>query len=41
MQESRTFRIVFVGKNHGAGVGPEERPDKTVTYSGKQMVVTP
>ena len=30
MQESRTFRVVFVGENHGTGISPEERPDKTV-----------
>ena len=41
MKDSRTFRIVFVGERHGAGINPEERPDKTVAYSGKQVVVVP
>ena len=41
MLESRTFRVVFVGENHGAGISPEERPDKTVQYAGKQTVVAP
>ncbi len=41
MLESHTFRIVFVGENHGAGIDPEARSDKTVTYSGKQTVVAP
>ena len=41
MLKNRTFRVVFVGENHGAGIGPEERPDKTVEYAGKQTVVAP
>ncbi len=41
MLESRTFRVVFVGEHHGAGINPDERPDKTVAYSGKQVVVLP
>jgi alpha-D-xyloside xylohydrolase len=41
MKDSRDFRIVFVGERHGGGINPEERPDKTVTYSGKQVVVIP
>ena len=41
MLESRTFRVVFVGENHGAGISPVERPDKTVAYSGIQVVVGP
>ncbi len=39
--ESRTFRVVFAGENHGAGVNPEDRPDKTVQYSGKSVTVAP
>jgi alpha-D-xyloside xylohydrolase len=39
MLGSRTVRVVFVGENHGAGIDPEERPDKTVTYSGSQVVL--
>ena len=41
MLKNRTFRVVFVGENHGAGISPEERPDKTVEYAGKQTVVAP
>jgi len=41
MLESRTFRVVFVGENHGAGVNPEEKADKTLEYSGKSITVTP
>jgi len=37
----RTIHIVFVGENHGAGILPEAKPDKTVRYSGKQLTVTP
>ena len=41
MPESRTFHIVFVHANHGAGGGLTEAPDKTITYSGKTLTVTP
>ncbi len=41
MAESRTFRIVFVGENHGIGVNPEDKPDKTVQYAGKSVAVAP
>jgi alpha-D-xyloside xylohydrolase len=41
MLESRTFRIVFVGENHGVGGGLTEGADKTVKYSGKKLTVTP
>jgi alpha-D-xyloside xylohydrolase len=41
MKESRTFQVVFAGEHHGAGINPEGRPDKTVTYSGKPVVVVP
>jgi alpha-D-xyloside xylohydrolase len=41
MLESRTFRVVFVGENHGAGVNPEEKADKMLEYSGKAIMVTP
>jgi alpha-D-xyloside xylohydrolase len=40
MLATRTFRIVFVGENHGVGVPVEDKPDKIVSYSGKQLVVT-
>jgi alpha-D-xyloside xylohydrolase len=41
MLASRTFQIVFVGANHGIGADFTEHADKTVTYAGKQIVVTP
>jgi alpha-D-xyloside xylohydrolase len=41
MLESRTFRVVFVGENHGVGVSPAGEADKVVQYSGKQITVTP
>jgi alpha-D-xyloside xylohydrolase len=40
MLESRTFRVVFVGENHGVGVSAADEADKVVEYSGKQIVVT-
>ncbi|HEX4485817.1 MAG TPA: glycoside hydrolase family 31 protein [Terriglobales bacterium] len=41
MLESRTFRVTFVGENHGMGVDATENPDKVVSYSGKALTVTP
>ena len=41
MLESRVFRVVFVGENHGVGINPEGKPDKAVQYSGKQITVVP
>jgi alpha-D-xyloside xylohydrolase len=41
MLATRTFRIVFVGENHGVGIAPSDTPDKVVNYSGKQIIVTP
>jgi alpha-D-xyloside xylohydrolase len=41
MLESRTFRVTFVGENHGVGVDATENPDKVVSYSGKALTVTP
>jgi alpha-D-xyloside xylohydrolase len=41
MLASRTFRVVFVGENHGVGIAPCDSADKIVQYSGKQIVVTP
>jgi alpha-D-xyloside xylohydrolase len=40
MLGSRTFHIVFVRENHGAGPVSQDKPDKTVHYSGKQLRVT-
>jgi alpha-D-xyloside xylohydrolase len=39
MPQSRTFRIVFAGENHGVGGGLTEVSDKTVSYSGKEIIV--
>ncbi len=39
MLGTRTFRIVFVGENHGVGVGVTDEPDKTVQYSGDNVTV--
>ena len=39
MLQKRTFRIVFVGENHGAGIDAISTPDKTVEYSGKQITI--
>ena len=41
MLESRTFHVVFAAENHGAGVGQSAQADKVVTYTGKQIRVTP
>jgi alpha-D-xyloside xylohydrolase len=41
MLESRSFRVTFVGENHGVGVDAAENPDKVVSYSGKALTVTP
>ncbi len=40
MLRKRTFRVVWVGDHHGAGLEPENRADATVTYNGKQIKVT-
>jgi len=40
MLESRTFRIVFVGKAR-RGIGQTYQPDKVVQYSGKPITVAP
>jgi alpha-D-xyloside xylohydrolase len=41
MLQSRTFRVVFVGENHGVGIDPASEADKVVQYSGKLISVTP
>ena len=41
MLERRTFRVVFVGENHGVNVPPEDHPDKIVEYSGSKLEVKP
>lgn len=39
MPKERTFNIVWVGRNHGAGEGVASKPDQTVRYSGKAVTV--
>ena len=41
MLQSRTFRVVFAGENHGVGVSPEDKADKVVQYAGKEVTVAP
>lgn len=40
MLENRTFRIVFVRRGHGAGIGLSRQADKVVLYSGRPVTVT-
>ena len=40
MLENRSFRVVFVGENHGVGVNATDEPDNVVQYSGKQISVS-
>lgn len=39
MLKSRTFRIVWVGKNHGVGIAPEEQADAEIQYHGTEVSV--
>ena len=39
MLKKRTFNIVFVDVNHGVGVEPEKKADKTVKYTGKKIEI--
>ena len=41
MLQNRSFHIIFVGENHGAGIDPAAKSDKTVTYSGKAVSIHP
>jgi alpha-D-xyloside xylohydrolase len=41
MLRGRTFRVVVVHENHGAGIDAEKDADKTVQYSGQQITVSP
>jgi alpha-D-xyloside xylohydrolase len=41
MLASRTFRVVFVGESHGAGIGATPQPDRVVQYSGKPVKIGP
>lgn len=37
--KERTFNIVWVGSEHGAGEAVASRPDKTIRYSGAEVIV--
>ena len=39
MLKERTFRVVFVSPDHGAGMGVEEQADAVVHYTGKAVAV--
>jgi alpha-D-xyloside xylohydrolase len=39
MLKERTFNIVFVSPNHGAGIPAAEKPDAVVHYTGKAKAV--
>jgi len=39
MVKARTFRVVFVSENHGAGSNPTEKADTVVQYSGDAIKV--
>ena len=40
MLKERTFNVVWVSENHGAGVAITEKPDVVVHYTGKQVDVS-
>ena len=40
MLKERTFRIVWVSPDHGAGIPPTPLPDTVVTYSGSALQVS-
>jgi alpha-D-xyloside xylohydrolase len=40
MLKERTFRVVFVSSNHGAGMAAEEKADAIVRYTGKPRNVS-
>ena len=41
MLAKRSFQIVFVHENHGAGSAQTPSADKTIEYSGKKLTVAP
>ena len=40
MVKERTFNIVWVSENHGAGIPVTEKPDAVVHYTGKAVKVS-
>jgi len=41
MLKTRSFHVIFVGENHGAGIEPSAPADKIVPYDGHQITVSP
>jgi alpha-D-xyloside xylohydrolase len=41
MLEKRVFRLVVVGREHGVGVSASDAAEKTITYAGEKVSVTP
>ncbi|HVZ83549.1 MAG TPA: glycoside hydrolase family 31 protein [Terracidiphilus sp.] len=41
MLSTHTFKVVLVGKDHGAGIAETAQPDTTVTYTGEKLDVKP
>lgn len=39
MLQDRTINVVFVGKSHGNGVAVSQKIDKTILYSGKEVMI--
>ena len=39
MLKERTFHVVFVSSNHGAGMAAETKPDAVVHYTGKVLTI--
>jgi alpha-D-xyloside xylohydrolase len=40
MLKKRTFHIVWVREGHGSGLDPEEKPDMSISYDGKEVKVS-
>ncbi len=40
MLQTRSFRIVLVSSNHGAGLQPEAKTDREITYNGKARSIS-
>ncbi len=40
MMKERTFNIVWVSANHGAGIPVTDKPDAVVHYNGKAIKVS-
>jgi alpha-D-xyloside xylohydrolase len=41
MLASRTFRVVFVGADHGVGIGAAPKADQIIPYVGRSVTVKP